>query len=380
MVIFLVDQGKGVESVAIAAATSASAKASSVPRGLVPAGVLMLGTALSLVGAAWDIQWHTDVGPDTFFTMPHLVGYTGSAVAGFVSLAVVLMTTVAQQRGKPVDPVVGGRAIAVFGRTFSAPAGYLVSGVGAAGYLLYGLYDMWWHGLYGFDATIASPPHIGILLSVTVTIAGAVMVFGAARHERWARIGIVVMLSIMLAFGVILMYALRELSQGLVDAMGVGVAFFTVFLLLIGMRALTRTAAFGFAAGVAVIQIGLWAFAPWITRIYAESVGLPLRDFRAGNPLLISAGIPVVLVVVAAALLLLHHRPGWLMGAVGGLIIGACAPVQRAFMYSTAQPGIDVVIATGVVGLFFGALAGFLGARFGEILRRTGSRKDTADA
>ena len=37
-------------------------------RGVVPAAVLMGATLLSLVGSTWDIQWHADVGPDTFFT------------------------------------------------------------------------------------------------------------------------------------------------------------------------------------------------------------------------------------------------------------------------------------------------------------------------
>src|SRR4051812_45847439 len=160
-----------------------AATSRAVPRGMTAASFVLGGTVLSLTGLTWDIQWHNDVGPDTFFTLPHLLLYSGSAFSGIASLVVVLLTTAAQRSGKPVDPMVGGRAVAVLGRTFAAPVGYLISGIGAASFLLYGLWDQWWHGLYGFDAVIASPPHIGLLLSITITMVGAVMVFAVVRSR-----------------------------------------------------------------------------------------------------------------------------------------------------------------------------------------------------
>ncbi|MFC7614941.1 hypothetical protein ACFQV2_16880 [Actinokineospora soli] len=154
-------------------------------RGVVPAATLMGATLLSLVGSTWDIQWHSDVGPDTFFTVPHLLLYAGAALAGFVSLAVVLATTAAQRAGRPVDPTVGGRPIRIFGGVFTAPIGYVVSGTGAALFLLYGLWDLWWHSLYGFDAVIDSPPHIGLLLGDMITSIGLIIVFAAGKANRW---------------------------------------------------------------------------------------------------------------------------------------------------------------------------------------------------
>ncbi|PWK85680.1 hypothetical protein C8D88_106308 [Lentzea atacamensis] len=137
--------------------TAVAPSTRTVPKGLVPASLVLGGTLLSLVGLTWDIQWHSDVGPDTFFTMPHLFLYAGSALSGLASLVVVLMTTADAKRDRTVDPIVGGRAVGVFGRTFAAPVGYLISGTGAALFLVYGLWDQWWHGLYGFDAVIDSP-------------------------------------------------------------------------------------------------------------------------------------------------------------------------------------------------------------------------------
>lgn len=54
---------------------------------------LILGIALSFLGVAFDAQWHTDVGPDTFFTLPHLIWYSAIATAGLTSLFVVLYST-----------------------------------------------------------------------------------------------------------------------------------------------------------------------------------------------------------------------------------------------------------------------------------------------
>ena len=109
-----------------------------------PAGAyaVMLGAAISTVGLSWDVEWHRDVGPDTFFTLPHLVLYSGSALAGIASLAMVLLSTFMQRAGRPVPPWMGGTPVRVFGGIFTAPLGYLVSGIGAASFLIYGLLDL----------------------------------------------------------------------------------------------------------------------------------------------------------------------------------------------------------------------------------------------
>ena len=77
----------------------------------VPAWILLLGSASTFVGLAWDLQWHNDVGPDTFYTLPHLFIYAGAAVSGLVSLAVVLAATGAVRSGRTVDTAVGGRRL-----------------------------------------------------------------------------------------------------------------------------------------------------------------------------------------------------------------------------------------------------------------------------
>ena len=126
--------------------------------GKLPAFVMLTGTLISLSGLTWDIDWHLDVGPDSFFTLPHLFIYSGGAIAGVTSLVMVLRATATQRNGRDLDPTVGGRAFKVLG-VFAAPIGYLVSGIAAASFLLYGLYDEWWHGLYGFARHVTGVRH-----------------------------------------------------------------------------------------------------------------------------------------------------------------------------------------------------------------------------
>src|SRR6266568_2705835 len=76
------------------------------------AWTVLLGTVISMVGLSWDVQWHKDVGPDTFFTLPHLFLYSGSAISGFAALAMVVLVTSAQRAGRAV-PRTGGTPIRV---------------------------------------------------------------------------------------------------------------------------------------------------------------------------------------------------------------------------------------------------------------------------
>jgi hypothetical protein len=354
-------------------ASGVRARRGAGPRGLPAASVLLGGTLLSLVGLTWDVQWHEDVGPDTFFTVPHLFLYSGSAVAGLASLAVVLASTAARRAGRVVDPAVGGRAVNVFGRTFAAPLGYLVSGIGAALFLGYGLWDQWWHGLYGFDAVINSPPHIGLLLSVSVTMIGTVMVFAAARAQRWGTIGVLGALGVLLAFSSVTVLGLTDLN-GVVSWVNAGTGFLSMLFVLMAGAFLGRPGgALAAAVGLAVIQAAFWWFSPWAAHAYANVVGLPVRDYLRGVPAM-PALMPMCLVPTAVLVeaLLAGRRARWLpplVGGLGGLVVSACAPWQAAWVYHTRPPGADSMIATAVAGAVLGVLAGFLGWRFGRMLR-----------
>jgi hypothetical protein len=352
-------------------ASAAPAIAARVPARLA-ASALIGANVVSLVGLTWDIQWHTDVGPDTFFTVPHLFIYAGSALSGLVSLAVVLLMTAAQRAGQPLDPTIGGRAVRVFGGTFAAPIGYLVAGVGAAMFLMYGLWDLWWHGLYGFDAVINSPPHVGLLLSGMIGSVGSLMVFAAARERAWGRAGLVVQTAILLTSSAVTVLGAQEL-QGAVNWIDALTALLFVLLLVTVARFFDRPgAAVITAAATGVIQLVFWWFSPWAARAYAGAVGLPVRDYVRGVPV-VPALIPMCLILAAVALeLLLRTKIRWsgaLAGGIGGLIITGCAPLQDVLIYGGRSPGN--VALTCLAGTALGALAGFLGSRFGGMLQLT---------
>ncbi|OXM52588.1 hypothetical protein [Amycolatopsis alba] len=369
--------------------TAGGARVASVPRsertGLVPAGTVLAGSVISLIGLTWDIQWHGDVGPDTFFTLPHLFLYSGSAISGLASLVVVLMTTAARRAGRDVDARVGGRAINVFGRLFAAPAGYLVAGTGAAMFLLYGLWDQWWHGLYGFDAVIDSPPHIGLLLSITLSIIGTVMVFAAAREHRWGTLGVVGSLGVLIAFSTVTVLGLQQIDVDLVDVISVGIALLSVLLVSAGAGFWRRPGgAVRVAASLAVIQAITWWFSPWAAEAYASAVGLPMRDYIDGVPqmpaMMPMALLPIAVVLEAVYLLsrrgLSTGRVSVPAGGIGGFLIGASMPLQNMLVYGAKHVDWPVVAGTAVAGAVFGLLGGFAGWRFGGMLRLLAPAKE----
>ncbi|MGC4943104.1 hypothetical protein [Kribbella sp. DT2] len=337
-----------------------------------PAFAVLIGSFVSLLGLSWDAQWHSDVGPDTFFTLPHLLLYSGSAIAGTASLAVVLAATAAARAGRPITA--GGRPIGVLG-TFQAPIGYLVAGCGAASFLLYGLWDLWWHTLYGFDAVLESPPHIGLLLSISITMIGAIITFSAALDQRWGLVGLVAATSLLLGFWCLIVVVLQALGDT-VNWLAVGTGVIAALLLLMIRALVARTGVIVLtAAALGVLQVILWWVSPWATRVYADSVSLPLRDSILGVPVM-AALMPMGLVLVASAAELVFRIDGrnrWRYPAIGALLAGgvaACAPYQDMIVYDGEPP--TRVLPAVVVGVVAGALAGVIGHELGAMLRRTG--------
>ena len=332
-------------------------------------GFVLLGTGISLIGTSWDVQWHIDVGPDTFFTLPHLFLYAGSAIAGVASLVVVLAVTAAQRRGETPDPTDGGVPVRVFGGRFTAPLGYLVTGLGAAFFLLYGLIDLWWHTVYGFDVVLNSPPHVALFTSISITMIGAVIVAAAAREQRWGRIAMVISVPMLMTFFPITANAFQGLPLPF-DPINAAATLIIVLLFVLTRVAIGRRgAALATAAALLAMQAILWVFTPWAAVTYADSVGLPLRDGLSGAPPLIPAGIPLAGLIVAVVIELLITRSALLAGAVAGLVLGFSFIVQRELLHLSPPVPLPGVVTTTLAAGVFGLLAGYLGARFGAMIR-----------
>jgi hypothetical protein len=343
------------------------------------AWAVLLGTAITTVGISWDVQWHREVGPDTFLTLPHLVLYSGSALAGFASLVMVLVVTAAERAGRSVPRTVGGTPVRVLGGAFTAPLGYLISGLGAASFLLYGLLDLWWHSIYGFDAVLSTPSHVALFLSISVTMVGSIVVFAAAGDQRWGRAGVLLAIPILITFAPITTNAFDTLSLPF-DPTVAGIIFFSSMLLILGAGILRRPgAAVAIAAVLGILQAFLWWFSPWAAHTYAAAVGLPLRDGLTPLPPDLPNAIPMFLIVAAAAVEALlwmirtrgvdARRPLLLTGAVTGLIVAASLPLQQYLTDPTSGISPTDIPIIVIVGLPLGVLAGFLAARFIAMVR-----------
>ncbi|MFE7439038.1 hypothetical protein ACFU7X_00985 [Streptomyces chartreusis] len=348
--------------------------------GGIAAFLILLGSLCTVFGLSWDIQWHQDVGPDTFFTLPHLILYSGSALVGATSLMMVLLVTAAQRAGRPTAQYGGGKPVRVLGGVFRAPLGYLIAGIGGALFLLFGLLDLWWHSLYGFDAVLNSPPHVGLILSVSFAMAGSIIVFAAAREQAWGKAGVVVSSLVFITFSPITVEAFSGLPLP-ADPMIVGTVFFSVVLLITGVFVLRfRGAALVIAAALGLLQAILWWFSPWAAHTYADSVGLPLRDVLRDVPPVLPARIPMFMVVVAAVvdgMLWLGRTYGWnarmvpqIMGAGGGLAVGLSMLLQNSLLSDAGSaPSVGDLMFMALFGMAAGALAGFVAARLAVLLR-----------
>ncbi|WP_433205229.1 hypothetical protein ACQP1G_17645 [Nocardia sp. CA-107356] len=361
-------------------ATAADAGPAASDNGIaarIGAWVVLVGTAVTLVGLSWDIQWHDEVGPDTFFTLPHLLLYSGSAISGFASLAMVLIATAAQRAGRPV-PILGGTPIRVFGSNLTAPLGYMIAGAGAALFLLYGLLDLEWHSIYGFDAVLNTPSHVALFLSISLTMIGSIIVFAAHRDHRSGRIGIVLAIPILITFAPITTNALNNLDLP-ADPTILGIVLFGPMLLILGAALLARAgAAIAIAVALGAMQAMLWWFSPWAAHTYASAIGLPLRDGLTGRAPALPAMMPMFLIVAAAAveaLFWLAHNRGFdarkivlAAGVVTGVIVGVTFPLQLDLTHATRHIAFGDIVTITLLGIPLGLLAGFLGGRFTTML------------
>jgi hypothetical protein len=234
---------------------------------------------------------------------------------------------------------------------------------------LYGLTDLWWHTVYGFDAVLNSPPHVALFTTISITMIGAVIVAAAAREQLWGRIAMAISVPVLMTFFPITANAFQGLPVPF-DSIVVATALIIVLLLVLTRVAVGRPgAALATAAALLVMQGILWVFTPWATSLYADSVGLPMRDGMGAEPSLIPSGIPLAGVVAAVVIELLFRRGALVGGGVAGLILGFSFVLQREWL-GYAPPVTTVeLIATTIAGCAFGVLGAFLGLRFGATLR-----------
>ena len=163
---------------------------SAIPQRTLLLGLTLLAT-LTRTGAYWDLQWHAVVGRDQFWIPPHTLIYGGVALAGLLSFLVVLRDGAARGWARPL------------------PWPWLLATAGSGLLVLAAPFDDLWHGRFGIDVTIWSPPHmVGVVGTWFVQMGALVGWLGEYRRDlrRSSVLGVVwsgALLVTMLNFGIV---------------------------------------------------------------------------------------------------------------------------------------------------------------------------------
>lgn len=342
---------------------------------------LLLSALSSMLGGVWDIQWHEDVGPDTFLTAPHQLLYAGAAGAGLTSLIVTMIATWRVRQGSPRDP-----ALAPWlGGVFWAPYGVVIAGCGALLYLAFGLFDLWWHTIYGFDAVLDSPPHTGLGLADLVTLAGVVVVAAllasrsdlTPRQRAWSAIGLATAVAIFLINSASWQIGFAGELVGPIDGQWLFIAVCYPAALLLTASVVRRTGAIVLTGGIfTLLCLAAWGFSAWATPLYATSLGLLPRETAFGYPRIVAVlplGVLPAAALMEAVLAAVRRRAGsvrlgvMLAAGVGApvLIAGEALAARGVFIV----PGLGWSLVTAALVALIAALSGWAGWQLGVVLR-----------
>src|SRR5205814_9203438 len=145
-----------------------------------------LAVTSATVGADGDSCWHRSIGRDTFWTPAHMAIYLCGVLTGIVSAYLILSTTF--DRNSPLRE----SSVTVWG--FRGPLGAFIAAWGGIAMLVSAPFDDWWHGAYGLDVKIISPPHMVLAAGMMAVHIGALILIlgqmnraeGRARDRlRW---------------------------------------------------------------------------------------------------------------------------------------------------------------------------------------------------
>jgi hypothetical protein len=131
----------------------------------------------AMVGGHWDIAWHRSIGRDAFWTAPHVAIYLCGILAGVASAYLILSTTFGTNRA------LAPSSVRMWG--FRGPLGAFVAAWGGVAMLTSAPFDDWWHGAYGLDVKIISPPHALLALGIfTVQLGALLLILGYVNRSR----------------------------------------------------------------------------------------------------------------------------------------------------------------------------------------------------
>jgi hypothetical protein len=133
------------------------------------------------VGGQWDIAWHRSIGRDGLWTAPHLAIYLCGVLAGIACGSLILATTFG-------DAKIPESSVRIWG--FRGPLGAFIASWGGLTMLASAPFDNWWHGAYGLDVKILSPPHVVLMAGgLAVQIGTLILILGEMNRAFGIRAG-----------------------------------------------------------------------------------------------------------------------------------------------------------------------------------------------
>jgi hypothetical protein len=137
----------------------------------------VIAVTSAMVGIHWDISWHRSIGRDSFLTPAHVAIYLCGILAGISCGYLILTTTFAGN--SPLKQT----SVNVWG--LRGPLGAFIAAWGGFVMLTSAPFDDWWHGAYGLDVKILSPPHIVLAVGmVTVEIGALTLIAGQMNRAQ----------------------------------------------------------------------------------------------------------------------------------------------------------------------------------------------------
>jgi hypothetical protein len=121
----------------------------------------------AIIGAHWDISWHSSIGRDNFWTPAHVAIYLCGVFGGISSGWLIFSNSF--NVGNPDR----SNTVSVFG--LRAPLGAFLVAWGGVAMLTSAPFDDWWHNAYGLDVKIISPPHVLLIFGFLMVQVGGLM-------------------------------------------------------------------------------------------------------------------------------------------------------------------------------------------------------------
>ncbi|MEX2262633.1 MAG: hypothetical protein WD696_11820 [Bryobacteraceae bacterium] len=134
----------------------------------------------AMIGTHWDIAWHRSIGRDSFWTPAHVAIYFCGVLAGLSCGFLILNTTFRKTKEA------WKCSVSIWG--FRGPLGAFIAAWGGLAMITSAPFDNWWHGAYGLDVKILSPPHVLLILGIIgVQLGALILILGEMNRAAGER-------------------------------------------------------------------------------------------------------------------------------------------------------------------------------------------------